>query len=293
MTVDLFKSFTSYGDKIIPKVASDWKMYESRKRDYLMIESRSINQKIDMSISTLFNYFERNNISIIGREIQSTLAIDAMGRFQTEEIFYEWEDFVNSLKDNEVKKSDLMIGESYLLDDDLKANYLGSKYISRLKSRKSARLDNITKISKKYLFYVVKDDIVIELSKEKITYGNDTCISFEKAEEAVIGYYNSDVKICYFKDYNSKNVTYDFIPAKKVIRDILLFKMKDDDVIYSHAYDFIYKKENFYKEKDSRWREANNSMYVYTFDGSTVSFPFVDFDYEKDITSMRIGVNNE
>ena len=187
MNKDDFKPFTSYGKKIVPAVTNDWEIHTtfSNRKECLMLKSISLGQQVDMHTNSLFLFFDQNNIQINGRKINASLAVDGRGNFRSDEEFYRWEDYMESLSNNSVKKSDLIIGESYQFDNNDSVIYLGSKFISRSKYNLAFNLENITKISKKHFFYSNKFKTIIQQNKETISYGDDKVLSEEECSKTI------------------------------------------------------------------------------------------------------------
>ena len=290
MSKDFFKSFTSYGKKVIPELTNDWEIYPSTKRDYFIIKSTLLGQTINVDFEKTFNFFVKNNIQINGREINANLIINTYGQLSTEEEYYEWEAKNNISVSEEIKKSDLCLGESYILDNEEKVTFLGSKYISNLKDRKVFTFDNITKISKKYLFYSHKFKTVVLLGKEKIYAHVGDVFSEDTIDHKLENYYHSNVLICYFEDINLKDVEYKYIDIehKNVKNKVLLFRKTENSVLYTHAdsYGSPFSKNDFFK-RTSYWDrlsfyKLNSTEYqVLNFD---------EFNFKDDIIPVRIGI---
>ena len=128
---------------------------------------------------------------------------------------------------SEIKKNELIIGHSYKIDSGKIGTYLGFKYISRI-TKSIISLDNVSKISKKHLFYFYGSNRfnsgVSFLNSKVVSEVYKKILSSSEVDKKINNFREINQSICYFEDYNTIDPVYEYIVTKPNTSAILVQK---------------------------------------------------------------------
>lgn len=207
MDLHKFDSFIDKGKRIYPKLTNDWVIGTSLKEGKINISSKILKISFDLleckflkELSRKGIKFSRNN-TIIGFFI-----FDKNREIINEYEYNEWLLKYNEIKRNSIRKSKLIVGNAYLLEDNSKIYFLGSKYISTFKGIINKRTSKIkleknmfTPISKRYIFSNTKGD-TFEIYNKIIISKIDEKISLSKTKKLLYKFHSGNPFIAYFRD---------------------------------------------------------------------------------------------
>ena len=231
---NLFSSgFTDNKKKIVPTLSDDWTISSSYKNNHIQVRSIALNMSFDVSTSTFLSDCRTNDVSIKGNKIEGNYTFDKYRSLRTEEEFYQWEDEKEQSQVDEIKKADLIVGHSYILDDGSNGYYLGAKYISRITSKIIA-LENVGKISKKHIFSYTKSAVygrrIGFISSKVVGLGDTAPLEIKEVDRRLANFYKVNPTFCYFEDYKDYNPVY---VRKEVSNDIdpLLIELNGEEYV--------------------------------------------------------------
>lgn len=207
MDIHKFGFFIDQGNRVSPKLTDDWVLGASFKEGNLNISS----QKLNLSFNIPDGQFLLNSLRL---NIQLSSNNTLIGSFifsKKREIFdeYEYREWLsecNRIKRDSIKKSKLLKGSLYLLEDKSEVYFLGTKYISTFKGviNKALNKTELTKemftpISKRYLFSDERN-AVFEIHSKIILEKLEGSLSQSKINKMTYKFHAKNPFIAYFRD---------------------------------------------------------------------------------------------
>ena len=206
--INLFEAkikFTKNKDNI---VFDDLKIVVSDTENILKLHSDKKNKDVFIDVSYFVDFLNRNKITKLSNSLDDIL-LDSHIIVHRDGSFYVENDFLNKFISPYSYQNDLVLGNSYLLDDK-EVIYLGYRYVSTLFINKYIRFDRISNIVKKQ--YILIDNVVEELNTKLISKDNLQKLSQKKCDELLHNFYLNHFEITYFNKSNIEDeVNYGFV----------------------------------------------------------------------------------
>jgi len=206
MERNLFNRFNDSGNRIIPQLTNDWCISPSHKAGFENVFSLKLKQSFLVPFRKIQKDIERLGLSLNNGCLEGKFIFSKNRDLFSEQEYISWRKKIDDIKKLSIKKSNLIPGKSYILENNKEVFFLGTKYVSSFKgtiSRKVALLNlnstHFTTISKKYYFSDIGNN-VFEIHNKFIISKSDKTISKTKIERLLRIYNNENPFIAYFMD---------------------------------------------------------------------------------------------
>jgi len=289
---ELFKQFTSQKVKIKPALSDDWEMIPRQYRSLggFSLRSKKLNQEVaDINLMRFLKFSKEQNLTIQGLKLKGTYIVGSDRSVYTEEMYQEYIDKFSKRTENIINKKDYKVGNKYLTPCGAEVIYLGSRYVSRMKTRGIFNIDDCTKMTLKH--YVINSDFNekdVELSpswkiqelKMKFSKDYGTALAKEKADEYLNYLYEYDLKLVYFNKEKIKDFNLELLEVQNPKRSLIA---NQNNSWYCSKYDYIGLYGDF-KIKRYSLKEINPE----TFEKGCNAMK--DMDFSENSTFYRLGL---